>query len=77
MSTGRPLVEFGVIHNCDTLIVNVRNFVEFFLNLSVFPRWSWCGSQHYGQQKARRRVLHYTPGVEICLVHGVWNHCAR
>lgn len=59
MSTGRPLCRriCGVIHNCDTIIVNVRNFVEFFLNLCVFPRWSWCGSQHYCQQKARRKGI--------------------
>lgn len=30
-----------------------------------------------GSRKLEERALHYTPGVEICLVHGVWSHCAR
>lgn len=66
----------GVIHNCDTLIVNVRNFVEFFLNLGVFPRWSSCQSQLHCQQESLKKAIHYPIRVEIGLVHAVWNHCA-
>lgn len=58
----------GVIHNCDTLIVNMRDFVEFFFNLCVFPRWSSRGSQHPRQQKAKRKAYTTPPGWRFVLL---------